>query len=82
MKIFKKICTVLFDKDSWISTLIETLCTAIFIFVGGYIAFVTAIQPVWFKLTLVALSAIFSYLLCGVIQRYVFKKLGRKSPLA
>jgi hypothetical protein len=80
MNILKK--TVLFfcNKDSWISTVISTFCTTVFIFLGGYIAFITSIQPVWFKLALVGFLAIVLYVSCGLIERYVFKKLGRKSP--
>ena len=79
-KIIKKINSILFDKDVWISTLISSVCTSVFIFVGGYVAFVTSIQPWWYKLIFVAVLALVLYILCGVIERTVFKRLGRKPP--
>jgi len=76
----KKLLRYIFDKDIWLSAMIDTACTAIFIFGGGYVAFMTSIQPWWYKLIFLSFLAIALYILCGIIKRAVFKKLGRKLP--
>jgi len=69
-----------FNKDIWISTSISSIFTIIFVFGGGYVTFMTSIQPWWYKLIFLGVLAVVLYLLCGVVERAIFKKLGRKPP--
>ena len=78
-KWLKKLNAIVFDKDTWILATIDTVCTGIFLFGGGYVAFVTHINPTYKIIFVIGLGVVL-YFLCGVIHRAVFKKLGRKPP--
>jgi branched-subunit amino acid ABC-type transport system permease component len=82
MKIIKKILQYIFDKDVWISGTISGIAFALFIVIGGYVLFITSINPWWLKLIFVAILAVVLYVLSGVTDRFVYKKLGRTSPKA
>jgi len=75
----KRLLQVLFDKDNWTVTLIETPFWFIFVLSGGYILFVTTISPL-LKFIIVFVLALFLYSLCIAIIKLVFKKFGRSSP--
>jgi hypothetical protein len=76
----KKIKELFFNKDDLLSSFIAGSFWTIFIMLGGYILFITSIQPWWIKLVLVGILAVVLFLLCGKTDRTIFKKLGRKSP--
>ncbi len=82
MKIFRKIWDFIFDKDVWISGSISACGAIIFCVIGGYVLFVTTLKPIWLKYTIVIILALVLYFGIGVVDRWVFKKLGRKSPKA
>jgi hypothetical protein len=78
MNLLKKIVLFFCDKDVWLETLIDTHCWFALIFVGGYIAFVTEIEPK-IKIGIVIVLALTLYIFCGIIKRFIFKKIRSKS---
>ena len=81
MKILKKLFGFFLDGDSWLASIVELPFWLCFILVGGYIAFITEIQPWWLKLIFVGILAVFLFVFCGFVKRRIFKKLGRKPPI-
>lgn len=79
MKMIKKIITYLFDKDVWIGTIISSSFLIIFLFSAGYVAFYTSVT-ISYKLIIIFILAVILYTLCVTVDRFIFKKLGRKSP--
>jgi hypothetical protein len=80
MKFFKKIVLFFCDKDVWLATAVDSIGWFIFLFLGGYIAFITEIEPK-IKIGSVVLLGIFLYVFCMIAKRFVFKRLGRKVPI-
>jgi hypothetical protein len=80
MNFLKKIVLFFCNKDRWLATLIDTICWFVLIFVGGYIAFITEIAPKIKTGVIIALALVL-YIFCGIIKRFIFKKLGRKVPI-
>ena len=75
----KKLFNFLFDKDMWVSTAIGSVAWTLFWVIGGYVAFVTQINPTYKIIFVIGLGVVL-YFLYGVVHRAVFKKLGRKPP--
>ena len=81
LSIIKKIISGSLDRYDWISLLIETPFWAIFWFGGVYILFVISIQPWWWKLVFFAILCVLLYVSFHIIERIIFKKMGRKPPI-
>jgi len=79
IKLIKKLFIFWVDKESWVSALVELPFWAIFLFSGGYVAFFTSINPADKTIFLVIL-AIVLFIVCIVIKREIFRKLGKKPP--
>ena len=79
MKKLKKIINYLFDKDVWIGTMISSFFLIIFLFSAGYIAFFTSIHGLY-KIIIIFILAAVLYLFCTIVDRFVFKKMGREPP--
>ena len=76
----KKKSRTIFGKDVMISGTISAIGALIFWPIAAYVLFVARINPWWYKFIIIVPFGLFIYIFIGVADRWVFKKLGRRSP--